>query len=81
MGIKDLLRALSSEMTSKLITDFKGKRIAIDSSGWLHKGLYAAAEDIVDSGEDSELYVDFILARARNFILNGYIFHSLHFLK
>lgn len=71
MGIKDLLRALSSESTPKLITDFKGQRIAIDSSGWLHKGLFAAAEDIVDTGIDSELYFDFLLARARNFILNG----------
>ena len=40
-------------------------------TGWLHKGLYAAAEDFVDSGLDSELYVDFILARARNFLLNN----------
>jgi len=71
MGIKDLLKALSSESTPKLITDFRGQRIAIDSSGWLHKGLFAAAEDIVDTGVDSELYFDFLLARARNFILNG----------
>jgi hypothetical protein len=71
MGIKDLLRALSGESVPKLITDFRGQRIAIDASGWLHKGLYAAAEDIVDTGIDSELYFDFLLARARNFILNG----------
>lgn len=71
MGIKDLLKAFQSETSQKLITDFKGKRIAIDASGWLHKGLYAAAEDFVDTGIDSDLYVDFMLARARNFILNG----------
>jgi XPG N-terminal domain len=71
MGIKDLLKALAPDSIQKLITEFKGKRIAIDASGWLHKGLFAAAEDIVDTGVDSELYVDFMLARARNFILNG----------
>ena len=36
--------------------------------GWLHKGLYSAAEDFVDSGfRDAQLYVDFIVSRARNF--------------
>lgn len=39
MGIKDLLKALQSEARVKMITDFRGKRIAIDASGTCHKSL------------------------------------------
>ena len=43
-------------------------RLAVDTSGWLHKGLYVSAEDYVDSGFiDNELYIDFILSRVKSF--------------
>jgi len=46
--------------------------IAVDTSGWLHKGLYVSAEDFVDSGYiDNQLYVDFILSRVKTFEANG----------
>ena len=50
----------------------KGKSVAVDTSGWLHKGLYVCAEDFVDSGYvDNQLYVDFILSRVKTFEANG----------
>lgn len=64
MGIKDLLRALEPLAKVQNISEFQNKSIAIDASGWLHKGLYAATEDFVDSGfVDNQLYVDYILMR------------------
>lgn len=44
--------------------DFRGMRVAVDASSWLHKALYVVCEDIVDSGfQDAQLYVDYILIR------------------
>ena len=51
MGVKGLLQCLQKATQASSISGFKGTRVAIDASGWLHKGLYAAAEDFVDSGE------------------------------
>ena len=49
------------------IADFAGKRLAVDASGWLHKAVYATAEDWVDSNcTDSQLYVDFLITRVKN---------------
>ena len=72
MGIKDLLQAISAVVEVANISEFAGQRIAIDASGWLHKGLYGAAEDYVDSNFfDNQLYVDFILSRVRHFLMMG----------
>jgi 5'-3' exonuclease len=50
----------------KNISDFSGKRLAIDASGWLHKAVYTIAEDWVDSNcTDSQLYVDVIITRLK----------------
>ena len=51
MGVKGLLQCLSKVTQTASMGSFKGTRVAIDASGWLHKGLYAAAEDFVDSGQ------------------------------
>ena len=51
MGVKGLLQCLQKATQASSISGFKGTRVAIDASGWLHKGLYAAAEDFVDSGK------------------------------
>ena len=40
MGVKDLLKAVQSEARVKMITDFRGKRIAIDASGIYHFSLF-----------------------------------------
>lgn len=70
MGIKDLLQQLAGHMQIGRIEDLRGKRVAIDCSIWLHKALYASAEDLMDANfEDHQHYVDFILARIRNLVL------------
>ena len=64
MGIQGLLQAVQKNVEVLPIASFKGQRIAIDISGWLHKGVYFTVEDLVDSNfRDSQLYVDFILNR------------------
>ena len=61
---------MQSKISIKDISEYKGWKVAIDVSGWLHKGLYGAAEDFVDSGfVDSQLYVDYVLNRVA--ILQG----------
>lgn len=37
-------QVLSDDFVNKQITDFKGKRVAIDASSWLHKGVFASVE-------------------------------------
>ena len=72
MGIKDLLQQMSGVMIAGSIKILEGKRIAIDCSNWLHKGVFASAEEYVDSGfVDTQLYVDFIIGRVRNLVLCG----------
>jgi 5'-3' exonuclease len=70
MGIENLLQAVKGKIETKDISTFKGWKVAVDVSGWLHKGLYGAAEDLVDSNfVDSQLYVDYVLNRVA--ILQG----------
>ena len=71
MTIKSLLQALTSDSTSAHISEFGGKRIAIDGVEWLQKGMQSCVEDIVDMDIDVYLYIDFVLARARNLRLCG----------
>ena len=64
MGIKDLFNTIGYSLSPGQITAFKGKKLAVDASGWLHKAIFACAEDSIDNDVDSQLYVDFILGRA-----------------
>lgn len=57
MGVKGLLPGLQESAKASSVGYFKGTRVAIDASGWLHKGLYAAAEDYVDSGRMRCLHI------------------------
>lgn len=43
-----------------------------DSVAWLHKAIFATAEESMDLGfEEHLLYVDFLITRTRNFRLCG----------
>lgn len=53
MGINGLLKSLESIKTQKHISDYKGKRIAIDGYCWLHKSLYSMKNEII-SNPDSD---------------------------
>ena len=67
MGINGLLKALAPATTVTPLQQLKGQRVAIDASGWLHKAIYAAAEDFIDTQfNDSQLYVDYILHRCKS---------------
>ena len=57
MGVKGLLPCLQGIANAQSIGSYKGTRVAIDASGWLHKGLYSIAEDYVDSGTVLALFV------------------------
>lgn len=72
MGIKDLLQQLNCRIELSSVISLRGQRVAIDCSGWLHKGVYGSAEDYMDAGFiDQQLYVDFIIGRLRNLITAG----------
>jgi 5'-3' exonuclease len=55
------------------VTSFRGKKLAIDASGWLHKSLWVTVEDQVDSNfaHDEQLYVDFFVTRVTNLRRSG----------
>ena len=55
------------------MTSFRGKKLAIDASGWLHKSLWVTVEDLVDSNfaHDEQLYVDFFITRVTNLRRSG----------
>ena len=68
MGIKNLLVALQQSTAIVPIGNFRGSRVAIDVSGWLHRGLYSVVEDYIDNCDgvkDNQFYVDYILNRIK----------------
>lgn len=73
MGIKDLLQSVGDAMDENFVLcNLAGKRVAIDASSWLHKAIFATAEESLDLNfEEHMLYVDFIVTRTRNFRLCG----------
>lgn len=71
MGIENLLKALSSIQIKKHISEYRGKRIAIDSYCWLHKSIYTTT-DILDN-PDSTKYLVYLQDRLNMLIRNGII--------
>lgn len=52
MGIKNLLPALREfTKTDAHISEFQGQAIAVDTSSWLHKGVYNVAKEYVEANE------------------------------
>ncbi|CAJ1940442.1 unnamed protein product [Cylindrotheca closterium] len=51
MGIKGLHKGLSFCTEKGNMTQFQGRRIAIDTSSWLHKSVYSVSETYVESTE------------------------------
>jgi exonuclease-1 len=54
MGVSGLLPVLKSIIDQVHISKFEGKTIGIDASGWLYKGAYSCAMDLV-LGKDTEV--------------------------
>ena len=46
MGISNLLKILESIQTSRHLSYYKGKRVAVDGYCWLHKSIYLLSEQI-----------------------------------
>ena len=46
MGISNLLKILESIQTSRHLSYYKGKRVAVDGYCWLHKSIYLISEQI-----------------------------------
>jgi hypothetical protein len=68
-----VLKCLSNtEPKSLSVAEYKGLSVGIDVSAWLLKALIGGSDQLVDlQFKDYMLYVDFILARTRNFRLSG----------
>jgi exonuclease-1 len=47
MGISGLLPMLKSVIDQVNISKYEGKIVGIDASGWLYKGAYSCAKDLV----------------------------------
>lgn len=45
MGIKDLLKLMTSVTKKIAIKEMKGQKVAIDMMSWIHKGLYVDYRD------------------------------------
>lgn len=46
MGVTGLLPQLKDIQESVSLTDYKGKTLAVDAYGWLHRGLISCAQDL-----------------------------------
>ena len=46
MGISNLLKILESIQTSRHLSYYKGKKVAVDGYCWLHKSIYLLSEQI-----------------------------------
>ncbi|EQC37794.1 hypothetical protein SDRG_04818 [Saprolegnia diclina VS20] len=75
MGVADLLPKLKSIISMTHISKYRGKRAAIDASGWLYKGAYTCVVELglgtlesdpigeYTEGEATAPYISYCLAR------------------
>ena len=54
MGITGLLPFLKGIQRNVHISSFRGKKVAVDAYGWLHKGAYSCAAQLVMKTEKVE---------------------------
>ena len=59
MGIHNLLPILKPAITQVSLSDFRGKRVAVDGNVWIHRGSYACAADLV-AGNPTSAYVNYV---------------------
>jgi exonuclease-1 len=71
MGIENLLRVLNSITISKNISDYKGKRIAIDAYCWLHKSVFNIT-DIIEN-PNSEKFLNYLIRKLKQLLDNKII--------
>ncbi|GAA5870233.1 hypothetical protein JCM3774_004616 [Rhodotorula dairenensis] len=64
MGICGLLPLLKEVQKACHLRDWAGKRVAVDSYVWLHRGAYGCAEDLA-LGRPTTKYVNYAMHRVR----------------
>ncbi|EGX52581.1 hypothetical protein AOL_s00007g569 [Orbilia oligospora ATCC 24927] len=64
MGISGLLPFLKSIQQPTHIKKWKGKRVAVDAYGWLHRGIISCAVDLA-LDKPTTRYVDYAMHRVR----------------
>ncbi|ODN85893.1 hypothetical protein L198_07461 [Cryptococcus wingfieldii CBS 7118] len=64
MGISGLLPLLKEVQVNGHISNFKGKKMAVDGYVWLHRGAFGCAEALV-KGKRTTKFVDYALHRVR----------------
>ncbi|WWD15652.1 hypothetical protein CI109_100074 [Kwoniella shandongensis] len=64
MGISGLLPLLKEIQVNGHVSEFKGKRLAVDAYVWLHKGAFGCAEELV-KGKKTTKFVDYAMHRVR----------------
>ena len=47
MGVKGLHEMIKNVVERKKLEVFRGHKLAVDASGWLYRGCYAAVEDAI----------------------------------
>lgn len=68
MGITGLLPMLSDVTLPVHIARYRGRRVAVDSYCWLHKGAYGSAEELCRSdpfSQDHHAIVEYVMSRVK----------------
>lgn len=76
MGIEGFHPIIKPYLRPTDLTEFRGKKLAVDASAWLHRGIFSSAADIFrgnlwwnERGVDPP-YVDFCLKMATDGLLS-----------
>jgi exonuclease-1 len=70
MGITGLLEQLKSISQNVHISQYRGKKVAIDAQCWLHRGAYSCSRELA-TGEETTRYISFFLAMVKMLKDNG----------
>ena len=62
MGISGLLQAVKGSNRPINVSEYKGKKVAIDTYSWLHKGCIQCASQL-GQGIATDKYIGFVMHR------------------
>jgi exonuclease-1 len=58
MGITGLLKSLETISNKKHLSDYKGKRIAVDGYCWLHKAIYMIKSEVIENPNSTKYNIE-----------------------
>lgn len=70
MGIKGLLQAVKPLMKTSHVSEYRGKRVAIDGYCWLHKAVYGCCVELCN-GQKSQAWIAYCLSFLDMLLRNG----------